>query len=98
MVSVPTLIQFLVEGDFLGFFEAIYVSAFQSSDLFYSFLILLFTTPIYIRTRSLALLCIIWILLGGFFISAVPIAGGLAVFLLAFGMAGLLLRAFVFRG
>lgn len=91
MVTIQTLIQFLVEGDIFGFLQAIYVSAFQSSDVFYGVIVLLFTSPLYIRTRSLLLLCIIWVLLGTLFITAMPIISGIATFLWIMGVGGMLL-------
>jgi len=94
MVDIQTLLQFLWEGDFLGFLQAIYVSAFVSSDVFYGMLTLLFTAPLYIKTHSLLLLCIIWILLGSFFITAMPVVSGLAVFLMIMGLAGMLFTLF----
>ena len=95
MPSIETLIQFLWEGDVLGFLQAVYVAAFQSSDVFYGMVTLLLTAPLYIRTRSLLLLCILWILLGGFFIAAMPIVSGLATLLLIFGVAGTLFQIFM---
>ena len=95
MVDINSLLQFLWEGDFLGFIQAVYVSAFQNSDVFYGVIILLFTAPLYIRTKSLVLLSILWILLGGFFIVAMPLVSGLALFLMIFGIAGLLFQAFM---
>jgi len=95
MVDIATLLQFLVEGDFLGFLQAIYVSAFVSSDVFYGMLTLLFTSPLYIRTRSLLLLVIIWMLLGSFFIVAMPIVSGLGFFLVIMGLAAVFFKLFL---
>lgn len=95
MVDINSLLQFLWEGDFLGFIQAVYVTAFQNSDVFYGVVILLFTAPLYIRTRSLVLLSIIWILVGGFFITLMPMVSGLALLLLIFGIAGLLYQTFM---
>lgn len=90
MVSIETLIQFLVEGDIFGFIQAVYVSAFQSSDVFYGVVTLLFTAPLYIRTRSLLLLSILWMLLGSLFLVAMPLLSGLAMLLWIFGVGGML--------
>jgi len=95
MVDIATLLQFLVEGDFLGFLQAIYVSAFVSSDVFYGMLILLFTAPLYIRTRSLLLMSILWSLLGTLFIVAMPLVAGLGIFLWILAVGPMLLKLFL---
>jgi len=95
MVTIEVLLQYLFEGDFLGLLQAIYVSAFQSADLFYGFLTLLLTSPIYLRTKSLLLLCILWILIGGFLIATMPLLAGLAIFLMVFGLGTMLFKVFI---
>lgn len=95
MVSIAALLQYLYEGDFLGFLQAVYVSAFQSADIFYAVVIMLFTVPMYIRTKSVLLLCILWILLGGLVIVATPLVAGMSVFIVGFGIAGLLYRLYL---
>lgn len=95
MTDVATLIQFLWEGDFLGFIQACYVAAFQSPDLFYGMLSLIVFSAIYIRTKSLLVPSILWILLGSFFISAMPIVSGLAMLLLITGVAGLFFKLYI---
>lgn len=95
MVTIEVLMQYLYEGDILGLLQAIYVSAFQSADLFYGFLTLLLTSPIYLRTKSLLLLCIIWVLLGGFIITTIPLLADLAVFLMVFGLGTMLFKIVV---
>ena len=95
MVTIEVLLQYLYEGDFLGLLQAIYVSAFQSSDLFYGVLTLLLTSPIYLRTKSLLLLCIIWILIGGFLITTMPLLSGLALFLMVMGLGTMLFKVFI---
>lgn len=95
MADIATLLQFLFEGDFLGLLQAIYVSAFQSSDIFYGMLTMLFTSPLYIRTRSLMLLVIIWMLLGSLFIVAMPIVSGLGFFLVIMGLAASFFKLFL---
>lgn len=95
MVDIATLIQFLIEGNYLGFLQAVYVSAFVSIDVFYGMLLMLFTSPLYIRTKSLMLLVIIWILLGGFFITLMPLVAGLGLFLIIMALASVLLKLFL---
>lgn len=94
MPSMETLLQFLYDGNFLGFLQAIYVSAFQSADLFYGVLSLFPFVALYIKTNSLLFVSIIWILVGTLFITAMPIVSNFAVLLMAFGLAGLLYKAF----
>ena len=89
MTDIPTLMQFLFEGNYLGFLQAIYVSAFQSADLFYGVISMIFAVGLYIRTNSLILISLIWILLGSLFLTAMPIVSNLAVFLMIFGIAKL---------
>jgi hypothetical protein len=98
VVSIATLLQFLVEGDWLGFLQAVYVAAFGSADIFYAVLIMMFMSPLYIRTKSLLLVCILWILIGGGIITVAPLLSNLAMFLMVFGIAGILYRVFIQRG
>ena len=93
-VLVPFL-DFIWAGDYLGFIQAVYIRAFQSADLFWGILIFLFMVPLYIRTRSLLLMSILWILLGSLFLIAMPIVSGLALLLLSLGLAGMFFRLFM---
>jgi len=93
--SYQSFLQFLWAGDYLGFIQAVYVSAFQSADLLYGVILLLFMAPLYIRTRSLLLMSILWILLGSLFLVAMPIVSGLAILLLSFGLAGMFYKLFM---
>jgi len=86
--------QYLYEGDFIGLFSALMVSVFQSNTIVIAVLYMLFFVPLYIRTKSLMLLCILWILIGGFAITAMPEVAGFAVLFSAFGVAGLVYRLF----
>lgn len=95
MTDIATLLQFLFEGDYLGFLQAIYVSAFQSADLFYGVVVMIGAFGLYIRTHSLLLLSIIWILLGSLFIVAMPILSSLAVLLMICGLAGMFYKLFM---
>jgi len=95
MVDIATLLQYLFEGDYLGFIQACYVSAFLSADIFYGMLILLFTVPLFIRTKSLLLLSIMWIMLGGLVVTAIPLVSGMAFLLMMFGIAGVLYKLYL---
>ena len=94
MVDIWTLLQFLAEGDLVGFLQALYVMVFSSADIFYALLAMLGMGAIYIRTRSLIFLSILWLLVGGFFIVALPLVAGLGVVFLILGVAGLLFQLF----
>lgn len=95
MTDVATLVQFLYEGDIFGFIQAVYVSAFTNSDVFYGMVVLLFTSPLYIRTRSLLLMSIMWMLLGSLFIVAMPIVAGLGIFLWILAVGPVLWKLFL---
>lgn len=92
MVSIETLLQYLAEGDILGFLQAIYIIAFTNADVFYGFITMMGLGAVYIRTNSLALLAILWILVGSTFMVAMPLIAGLGVFLIILGIAGLLFQ------
>ena len=94
-LEIPSWMQFLYEGDFFGLIQAIYVNAFQSADLFYAVVVLLFTAPIYIRTKSLVFMSIAWILFGGLIIVAMPLVSVVAIFLVAMGLGGLLFKLYM---
>jgi hypothetical protein len=93
-VNVDTLWLFLYEGDFLGFAQAILVRTFLSFEAAIAMIIMLFMVPIYLRTKSLLLLSILWILIGGFLVAAVPLASGVGILFIALAVGGLLWRLF----
>lgn len=97
-VDIPTLIQFLSEGDWLGFLQAVYTSAFGSADIFYAVLVMALSVPLYVRTKSLLLMCIVWVLVGSALITAMPLVSNVALFLMIMGIAGILYRLFIRRG
>lgn len=91
-LHVSDLWQYLLQGDLLGFFQAIFMVGFNSADLLYGVLAMVFCIPLYIRTKSLLFLCIIWVILGGFFIALMPIVSGLALLFMALGIGGLIFK------
>jgi hypothetical protein len=86
--------QWLIEGDLLGFLQAIYVTVFGSADVFYGLVFMLISGAILIRTRSLVLLTILYLLVGPFLIVAVPFLSGLGILLSILGVGGLLFELF----
>jgi len=98
MSSVETLWQFLQNGDLLGFLQAIYIMAFQSVDVFYGIVTMIITGAIYIRVHSLPFLCIMWILIGSFFMTVLPLVAGLGVLLIILGLGGIAYQLYMVRG
>jgi hypothetical protein len=90
VINVKPFWQYLFSGNLLGFFGSIFLSAFLLQDLLVGVICMLFLIPIYIKTKSLLLLSILWILLGGFFIVAMPSVSGLAVIFLILGIGSVL--------
>jgi len=86
VLNVQPFWQYLNAGNLLGFFQSIFLWSFIQQDILVGALCMLFLVPIYIKTRSLLLLSILWILLGGFFIVAMPAVSGLAVVFLVLGI------------
>ena len=93
-VDLDSLWLFLYEGDFLGFLQAYLISVFLNFETAVALIIFLFLVPIYLRTKSLLLVSILWMMLGGFFVAAVPAAAGIGVLFIALGIGGLLWRLF----
>jgi hypothetical protein len=93
-VNVDTYWLFLQEGDFLGAVQALLVSTFLSFEAAIAMIIMLFMIPIYLRTKSLLLLSILWILIGSFLVAAVPMASGIGILFIALAIGGLLWRLF----
>lgn len=82
--------QYLIEGDLAGFIIAIYTSLI--GQVFWVFTVFLVSVPVYMRTKSLTTVCIIWILLGGVFVTVMPMASGMALLLTVLGIAGILYK------
>jgi hypothetical protein len=90
--DLSLLWQYLLAGNFLGFVAASYTSLI--GQLFYVIVAVLFTAPLYIRTKSLTLMGILWTLIGGVFITAMPIVSPFAILLTAMGIGALLFRLY----
>lgn len=88
-INIRPFWQYIMEGNLLGFFNAIYLSGFLVQDILVGVFCMMFLAPLYIRTKSLLLICVIWTLLGGFLITAVPALSGIALVFLILGIAGL---------
>lgn len=93
-LNVQWVWQYLYAGDFVGFFNALLITTFNSLSISIALITMLFLVPLYIRVKSLMLLVVAWILLGGFLIVAMPEVSGLAIIFMALGIAGLFWRLF----
>ena len=93
-LNVNWIWQYLFAGDFIGFFGALLMMTFGTLDLAVGVISMMFFVPLYLRTKSLLLLCITWILLGSFLIALMPIVSSIAVLFMGLGIAGLLYRLF----
>jgi hypothetical protein len=85
-LNVMPFWQYLFSGNLLGFFQAIFLWSFILQDILVGAICMLFLVPIYIKTKSLLLLSILWILLGSSFIVAMPAVSGLAIIFLILGV------------
>lgn len=93
-VEVDNMWQFLYEGNWIGLATSLLLSVFGDMNILVAVLSMLFFIPLYIRTKSLMLLCIIWVLLGPFLIVAMPAVSEIAILFTALGIGGLLWRLF----
>lgn len=91
-LSVSAFWQYLYAGNALGFFQAIFLWQFLILDILAGAILSLFLIPIYLRTKSLLLNCVIWILIGGSMITVMPSLGLLAILFLVLGIGGVLWR------
>jgi hypothetical protein len=91
-LNIGNFWTFLYAGNLLGFFRAIYVSAFGLEDVLYACLVLLFIIPVYLRTKSLWLICVLWVMLGGFALALMPVVSPFALVFLALGIGGILYK------
>jgi hypothetical protein len=94
-LTLPDFLPYLWAGDFFGFIIAVYTSSFGSVDIFFGVVIMLVMVPLYIRTKSLMFMSILWILLGSLFLIATPLISGLAVLLLVLGIGSMLFELFM---
>lgn len=93
-VNLDWLWTFLYEGDFLGFAQAYFISNFNSFETAMVLIVFLFMLPLYLRTKSVLLLSILWLLIGGFAVVVIPGAAAVSVLFMVFGVAGLIWRLF----
>lgn len=87
-------LQYLWTGDILGFIIACFTYAFGSPDVFFAVAAMIPVMAIYIRTKSLLLLSIMWILVGGIFLAVFPLVSPFAVLFLVLGIGSMLFQLF----
>lgn len=95
-INMDAFWLFLYEGNFLGMVQSYLTTSFLNLQTAIALVAMLFLVPLYLRTKSLMLICVLWILLGGFFIAALPMASGIAVLFMTLGIGGMVWR--LFRG
>jgi len=81
------LFPYLLEGNFLGFILSTYTSTIGS--VFYAISIFFVSAVIYIRQRSLFIVSVIWLFVGGSFIALFWEFSAVAVWFTLLGIAGL---------
>lgn len=87
--------QYLMQGDLLGFVNAVFTSSMGS--IYYGFLMLIVIVPLYARTQSLAYVTVLAIILSAAFYALVPVAAQSIVgLLLVLAVGGTML--YLFRG
>jgi len=80
-----------MQGDFIGFINAVYMSIL--GELWFAIPLLILFVPLYIKTESLEFCAILWILIGGLLIAMLPaMAATTGTLLLVLGLAVLLYR------
>lgn len=92
VAALDPLIQNLINGDLIGFVISCYTSV--MGQTFYGFVMFIMFMVVYNKTRSLALISILWLLLGGIFIVSVAEFSPIAMVLVAFGLTGIVYKVF----
>lgn len=90
--DVSLLSTYLIAGDLLGFIMACYTT--RIGQVFYAILALIITIPLAIRTQSITYVALIWLLLGGLFMWAVPTIFGVGTLFIILAIASLLYKLF----
>ncbi len=90
--GVPPIWQYLANADILGFIVACYVSII--GEMFYAFVIFISFGVLYLKTKSVVLCSVLWLLLGGTFITLTTVISPIAVILVALGITGMIYRLF----
>lgn len=95
MNDVDLLMQYLINGDLLGFLVACFTTRMGQS--FYAFIAFIVSVPLYNRTQTVIFPVVLWLLLGGLFFIAMPMISPVAVLLVIVAITVVMLRLFVGR-
>ncbi len=91
-INYDYLWQYLNHWDLIGFIVACWT--FKLGDSFFVILSMVITLAIYIKLKSLSLMIVMWFLLGGIWIAAVPMVSPVVYLLFVFGVASILFKIF----
>jgi hypothetical protein len=94
--TTPAALQYLVNGDYLGFINSYYTS--QIGELFYAFIMLICYVGLYLRLKSIVIPLIAWTLMGGFWIRMAPSVSPFVALFWIIGIGGGALFAVFSRG
>lgn len=97
-VDIAALWQYWYDLDFIGFFYALFAFTFNIESVGIGLVCMIGFVALYLRTGSLLLLCVAWLLVGTFLITLIPAVAALAILFLALGITGLIYRLFKNRG
>jgi hypothetical protein len=91
--STPSALQYLINGNYLGFIHSIFVSTL--GETFYALILLFLSLAVYIRNKTIAIPSILWILFGGFWAVLSPAFAPVPYIISGIGVAGILYSIFV---
>lgn len=90
------LMQYLMNGDIIGFVIACYTA--RMGMAFYGLMLMIFSGIFYNRTKSVAFISVMWLVLGGTFELLTWVFSPLAVLLIVFGLVGVIYSLFEKEG
>lgn len=90
--STPLGLQYLVNGNYLGFIHSYFTSV--MGQMFYAFVMLVAFIGLYVRVKSIALPIIAWTLMSGVWAVLSPAFNAVPIVLCGFGIAGILFLVF----
>lgn len=96
-ISIGALWTYLFDGDFIGFFFGLLLMTFTAESIGIGLITMIFLVALYLRTGSLLLLCVAWLLVGSFLIVLIPAVSALAILFMALGITGLLWQLYKSR-
>jgi len=91
--DVELLAQYLIQGNLLGFLVATFTT--RLGQGFWALISFYIGVVFYNRTETVMVPAVLWLLLGGFFLMAMPLVSPVAVLLIIMAIAVMFSRAFV---